>query len=83
MNDLGELGGSVNLYVSFTLMALWETLAFILSSQVRHEVSRHELVLESRRNPRIIAPKLYNIFKSLSLNLILKFRELVSKIKRH
>lgn len=73
-------------------MALLETLAFVLSGKVRREVHRDEIILEDTRNPRILAPKfvvnvkdsrLYKFSEIFLLNLIAKFRELMSKIKRH
>lgn len=51
----------MNLYVSFTLMSLLETLAFLSSSHVRRETDHYEFFLEEKRNPRILAPKIVSI----------------------
>ncbi|KAI6241712.1 hypothetical protein M3Y99_00333500 [Aphelenchoides fujianensis] len=53
---VSELGGTSSLYVSFTLMSLFETLAFLFSRDVRRDVDRYEILLEERRNPSILTP---------------------------
>jgi hypothetical protein len=69
-------------------MSLLETLAFILSNYVRKETDRYEIFLEERRNPRILAPrifkvniKIYKFFQSVCFKFLRKISEFIGKIK--
>jgi hypothetical protein len=68
----------MTLYLSFTLVSLFETLAFALSRHVRRDTDRYLIVLEERRNPRILTPTLVSWIAKVFRNL---WHQLVRKLK--
>ncbi|KAI1711142.1 translocon-associated protein (TRAP), alpha subunit domain-containing protein [Ditylenchus destructor] len=50
---MSELGGTLSLYVGFTVMSLLEAIAFFAVPQVRKDALQDEETLMTRKNPRI------------------------------